>query len=55
MPVGVIYSAEVSRYRPLADTVHIVFSSIRFKIGDGNLRTDCFDRRPCWQGVGESS
>ena len=40
VPVQVIYATEVSRYRPVADTVHIVLSSVRFKTDDGNLRAD---------------
>ena len=40
VPVRVIYATEVSRYRPLADTVDIVFSSIRFKTDGGNLHAD---------------
>lgn len=40
VPVQVIYDGAVSHYRPLADTVHIVLSSVRFKIDEGTLRAD---------------
>lgn len=40
VPVRVIYAGTPSHYRPLADTVHIVFSTIRFKIDEGDLRRD---------------
>jgi len=40
VPVRVIYDGARSHYRPLADTFHIVFSSVRFKIDEGDLRND---------------
>jgi glycosyltransferase involved in cell wall biosynthesis len=40
VPVRVIYDGAQSHYRPLADTVHIVLSSVRFKVDEGDLRTD---------------
>lgn len=40
VPVRVIYEGAVSHYRPLFDTVHIVLSAVRFKIDEGDLRTD---------------
>ena len=40
VPVRVIYDGAVSHYRPLADTVHIVFSAGRFKIDEEDLRHD---------------
>lgn len=40
VPVEVIYDGAVSHYRPLADTVHIVLSAVRFKVDEGDLRVD---------------
>jgi glycosyltransferase involved in cell wall biosynthesis len=40
VPVRVIYDGAGSHYRPLADTVHIVLSSVRFKLDDGDRRHD---------------
>ena len=40
VPVRVIYDGERSHYRPLDDTLHIVFSSVRFKLDEGDLRAD---------------
>ncbi len=40
VPVRVIYGAERSHFRPLLDTVHIVFSSVRFKVDEGIERFD---------------
>ncbi len=40
VPVRVIYDGAVSHYRPLADTLHIVLSAVRFKIDEGDLRRD---------------
>jgi len=40
VPVQVIYDGAVSHYRPLADTVHIVLSAVRFKTDEGDLRSD---------------
>jgi glycosyltransferase involved in cell wall biosynthesis len=40
VPVRVIYDGEASHYRPLADTVHIVLSAVRFKVDEGDLRRD---------------
>ena len=40
MPVRVIYDGAGSHYRPLADTLHIALSSVRFKIDDGDRRRD---------------
>lgn len=40
VPVQVIYDGVVSHYRPLADTVHIVLSAVRFKVDEGDLRLD---------------
>ncbi len=40
VPVQVIYGGVASHYRPLADTVHIVLSAVRFKVDDGDLRAD---------------
>lgn len=40
VPVRVIYEGAVSHYRPVFDTVHIVLSAVRFKIDEGDLRTD---------------
>jgi glycosyltransferase involved in cell wall biosynthesis len=40
VPVRVIYGDVVSHYRPIHDTVHIVFSAARFKIDERDLRVD---------------
>lgn len=40
VPVRVIYGGSVSHYRPVFDTVHIVFSAAGFKIDEGDLRVD---------------
>jgi glycosyltransferase involved in cell wall biosynthesis len=40
VPVRVIYDGARSHYRPLKDTVHIVLSSVRFKIDERDLRAD---------------
>jgi glycosyltransferase involved in cell wall biosynthesis len=40
VPVQVIYDGAASHYRPLADTVHIVLSAVRFKVDEGDLRVD---------------
>lgn len=41
VPVRVIYGGVTpSHYRPLRDTVHIVFSAVRFKVDEGDLRAD---------------
>lgn len=41
VPVTVIYRKSISsHYRPLKDTFHIVFSAVRFKADEGELRTD---------------
>jgi glycosyltransferase involved in cell wall biosynthesis len=40
VPVQVIYDGAASHYRPLADTVHIVLSAVRFKVDEGDLRRD---------------
>ena len=40
VPVQVIYDGATSHYRPLADTVHIVLSAVRFKVDEGDLRVD---------------
>ncbi|HPC83902.1 MAG TPA: glycosyltransferase family 2 protein [Thermoanaerobaculaceae bacterium] len=41
VPVRVIYGgATPSHYRPLRDTVHIVFSAVRFKVDEGDRRED---------------
>jgi len=40
VPVQVIYDGAVSHYRPLADTIHIVLSAGRFKVDEGDLRSD---------------
>lgn len=38
--VNVIYDGARSHYRPLRDTIHIVLSSVRFKVDEGDLRRD---------------
>ena len=40
VPVQVIYDGVVSHYRPIADTVHIVLSAVRFKTDENDLRWD---------------
>jgi glycosyltransferase involved in cell wall biosynthesis len=40
VPVRVIYDGAVSHFRPMRDTVHIVFSAVRFKVDEGDLRHD---------------
>lgn len=40
VPVSPIYDGEDSHFRGLADTLHIVFSSVRFKVDEGDLRRD---------------
>jgi glycosyltransferase involved in cell wall biosynthesis len=40
VPVRVIYDGAGSHYRPLADTVHIALSSVRFKLDEGDRRRD---------------
>jgi glycosyltransferase involved in cell wall biosynthesis len=40
VPVRVIYDGAVSHFRPLADTLHIIRSSVRFKIDEEDLRQD---------------
>lgn len=40
VPVQVIYDGATSHFRPLADTVHIVLSAVRFKVDEGDLRVD---------------
>jgi len=40
VPVTVIYAGEPSHFRPVRDTVHIVFSAVRFKVDEGDLRRD---------------
>jgi glycosyltransferase involved in cell wall biosynthesis len=40
VPVQVIYDGARSHYRPLADTVRIVLSSVRFKIDEEDRRRD---------------
>lgn len=41
VPVTVIYRPSItSHYRPLKDTFHIVFSAVRFKVDEGDLRVD---------------
>ncbi len=40
VPVRVIYEGAVSHYRPLPDTVQIVLSAARFKVDEGDLRSD---------------
>jgi hypothetical protein len=38
--VQVTYDGVVSHYRPIADTVHIVLSAVRFKTDENDLRWD---------------
>ncbi len=40
VPVRVIYNGQVSHFRPLADTVHIVFSAVPFKVDERVRRWD---------------
>lgn len=40
VPVAVIYDGAASHFRPLADTVHIVLSAVRFKVDEGDARLD---------------
>lgn len=41
VPVQVIYGgATPSHFRPVRDTLHIVFSAVRFKVDEGDLRAD---------------
>jgi glycosyltransferase involved in cell wall biosynthesis len=40
VPATVIYDGAVSHFRPVADTAHIVFSAVRFKVDEGDLRAD---------------
>lgn len=40
VPVRVIYNGQVSHFRPLRDTVHIVFSSVPFKVDERVCRRD---------------
>lgn len=40
VPVQVIYDGAKSHFRPLADTVHIVLSAVRFKVDEGDARFD---------------
>ncbi len=40
VPVQVIYDSEESHFKGAADTVHIVFSAVRFKVDEGDLRRD---------------
>ncbi len=40
VPVQVIYDGAVSHYRPIADTVHILHSAVRFKTDESDLRDD---------------
>jgi glycosyltransferase involved in cell wall biosynthesis len=41
VPVRVIYGGTTPSYfRPLRDTLHIVFSAVRFKVDEGDLRVD---------------
>lgn len=40
VPIRVIYNGQVTHFRPLADTVHIVFSAIPFKVDEGIRRFD---------------
>jgi len=40
VPVRVIYEGAASHYRPVRDTAHIVLSAARFKVDEGDLRTD---------------
>lgn len=40
VPVRVIYNGQVSHFRPLRDTVHIVFSAVPFKVDERVRRWD---------------
>lgn len=40
VPVRVIYNGQVSHFRPLRDTVHIVFSAVPFKVDEKVRRRD---------------
>lgn len=40
VPVRVIYDGQVSHFRPVADTVHIVFSAVPFKVDERLRRQD---------------
>lgn len=40
VPVRVIYNGQVSHFRPVADTVHIVFSAVPFKVDERLRRRD---------------
>lgn len=40
VPVAPIYDGADSHFRGVADTVHIVFSAVRFKVDEGDLRED---------------
>jgi len=40
VPVSPIYDGADSHFRGIADTVHIVFSAVRFKVDEGDLRQD---------------
>lgn len=40
VPVRVIYDGQVSHFRPLMDTVHIVFSAVPFKVDERIRRFD---------------
>ena len=40
VPATVIYDGAVSHFKPVADTVHIVLSAVRFKVDEGDLRAD---------------
>ncbi|MCX7895082.1 MAG: glycosyltransferase family 2 protein [Thermoanaerobaculum sp.] len=40
VPIRVIYNGQKSHFRPLADTVHIVFSAVPFKVDERVARFD---------------
>ncbi len=40
VPVRVIYNGQTSHFRPVADTVHIVFSAVPFKVDERLRRRD---------------
>jgi len=40
VPVKVIYNGQISHFRPVADTVHIVFSAVPFKVDERLRRHD---------------
>ena len=40
VPIQVIYDGVPSHYMAVRDTVHIVFSAVRFKVDEGDLRDD---------------